>query len=106
MACLCRSPTDVQPTKLRGTALTASPPIGRDLCHRTPNLPHGHGPQCGMAFLALLAGGVIYRWRCSHVAHRGLEEGVSSKGMMANNSFKPRPLRGLARDSLAGCGPA
>ena len=23
-----------------------------------------------------------------------------------NNSFKPRPLRGLARDSLAGCGPA
>jgi len=23
-----------------------------------------------------------------------------------NNSFKPRPLRGLARVSLAGCGPA
>jgi len=26
--------------------------------------------------------------------------------VMPNNSFKPRPLRGLARVSLAGCGPA
>jgi len=27
-------------------------------------------------------------------------------GVTPNNSFKPRPLRGLARVSLAGCGPA
>ena len=34
-------------------------------------------------------------------ANRGSKAAYS-----ANNSFKPRPLRGLARDSLAGCGPA
>ena len=38
---------------------------------------------------------------CSRAANRGSKAAYS-----ANNSFKPRPLRGLARDSLAGCGPA
>jgi len=33
-------------------------------------------------------------------------ENSLAPGRRPNNSLKPRPLRGLARDSLAGCGPA